>query len=108
MVHIFRVANGGGGGGGGGGSEGRIFVPQRQLFIVVGVHDYLARVFFCRFGRAARHALGWADPVYMRERLGVELELCPNECDDGTVAGRGKARTPCPRCRVDTAIFSSA
>ena len=29
MVHIFRVANGG--------SEGRIFVPQRQLFIVVGV-----------------------------------------------------------------------
>ena len=33
---------------------------------------------------------------YMRERFGVELELCPNECDDGTVAGRGKAADSMP------------
>ena len=54
---------------------------------------------------ALRHMAYGADPVYMRERLGVELELCPNECDDGTVAGRGKARTPCPRCRGYGDIF---
>ena len=36
-------------------------------------------------------------PEYMRERLRVELNFCPAECDDGTIS-RGKARIPCPRC----------
>ena len=41
----------------------------------------------------------------MRERLRVELNFCPAECDDGTIS-RGKARIPCPRCRgYDGAIY---
>ena len=49
-----------------------------------------------RFGRG---------PEYMRERLRVELNFCPAECDDGTIS-RGKARIPCPRCRgYDGAIY---
>ena len=34
----------------------------------------------------------------IRARLGVDLDRCPAECDDGTIS-RGKARIPCPRCR---------